>query len=244
MQGDPATYAIIKTPTPHQEPIAIIGMSCRYPGANNVEEFWNLLYQGKDGISEPPVFRWTKEHSLRVTSQERKTNAGFLSCRVDEFDARFFGISPKEAQFMDPQARLLHEVLWESLEDSGIDPFSLHGTHAGVFTGSWMNDYKDIVQGSAENDFFRSYMGNGIGSAAARLSFLLGLTGPSIATESGCSSAIVALDLAVKSLRNGETNLAVAGGVNLLLHPFTSSFMDHVISSNGRCKTFDASADG
>lgn len=168
--------------TYNTEPIAIIGMSCRYPGANTIHEFWNLLYQGEEGIREPPAFRWTKEHSLRVSHLERKTNAGFLATTVDEFDARFFAVSPKEAAFMDPQARLLHEVMWESLEDSGIDPLSLYGSHTGIFTGSWMNDYKDIVQGSTEKDFFRTYMGNSIGAAAARLSFLLGLTGPSIAT--------------------------------------------------------------
>ncbi|CAL8109687.1 unnamed protein product [Orchesella dallaii] len=226
------------------EPIAIVGMSCRYPGANNIEEFWELLFQGEEGIREPPAFRWTKEHSIHVSQQERKTNAGFLSTSIDEFDAKFFGVSPKEVTFLDPQTRILHEVFWESLENAGINPLSLYGTHTGIFTGSWMNDYKDIVSGSTEKDFFRTYMGNSIGAAAARLSFLLGLTGPSIATESGCSSAIVAVDLAVKSLRNGESNLALAGGVNLLLHPFTSNIMDYVIAPNGRCKTFDAKADG
>jgi len=166
------------------EPIAIVGMSCRYPGANSVQEFWDLLFQGEEGIREPPAFRWTKEHSIRVSQNDRKTNAGFLSTTIDEFDAKFFGVSPKEAAFMDPQTRILHEVLWESLEDAGIDPLSLYGTHTGIFTGSWMNDYKDIVAGSSEKDFFRTYMGNSIGAAAARLSFLLGLTGPSIATVS------------------------------------------------------------
>lgn len=200
-------------------------MSCRYPGANSLLEFWKLLSDGAEAIGEPPSFRWTKEHTTNVSPQDRKSQAGFLNSPVDEFDAKFFGLSPKEAAYMDPQTRLLHEVVWESLEDAGIDPLSLYGTHTGIFTGSWMNDYKDIVASSAEKDFFRTYMGNSIGAAAARLSFLLGLTGPSIAAESGCSSAIVALDLAVKSLRLGETDLALAGGVNLLLHAFNSSIM-------------------
>lgn len=228
-----------------KEPIAVVGMSCRYPDADNVEEFWQLLNEGREGIREVPLHRWTRESlGRRLPEEMRKTQAGFLKSAVDEFDAKFFGISPKEALFMDPQQRLLHEVTWEALEDAAIDPLSLYGSHTGVFSGSWMTDYRDIIKHGTDKDFFRSYMGNGIGSAAARLSFLLGLTGPSIATESGCSSAIVAVDMACKSLRNGESNLALACGVNLILHPFTPDMMKYVIAPDGRCKTFDSKADG
>lgn len=234
-----------KRPSHVKEPIAIVGMSCRYPDADNVEEFWNLLNEGREGIREVPLHRWTRESlGHRLPEQMRKTHAGFLKSPVDEFDAKFFGISPKEAVFMDPQQRLLHEVTWEALEDAAIDPLKLYGSHTGVFTGSWMTDYRDIIRHGTDKDFFRSYMGNGIGSAAARLSFLLGLTGPSIATESGCSSAIVAVDMACKSLRNGESNMALACGVNLILHPFTPDMMKYVIAPDGRCKTFDEKADG
>lgn len=177
------------------EPIAIIGIGCRLPGANNLEEFWNLLYEGEVGITRVPEFRWKREQSMFPAGEKEKaTNAGFLTQTVDDFDAKFFGVSPKEAVYMDPQVRILHEVLWEALENGGVDPHSLYGSHTGIFTGSWMNDYKDIVGHSEHRDFFRTYMGNGIGAGAARLSFLLGLTGPCIATVS-CFYTIHALYL-------------------------------------------------
>src|SRR3989442_1782922 len=126
---------------------------------------------------------------------------------------------------MDPQHRLLHEVVWEGLEDASINPHSLRGTNGSVFFGSWRHEYEDIVMNSTIAEFFRAYMGNSIGAAAARISSLLGMTGPSISTESGCSSSMVAVHLACKSLRNGETNLAIAGGVNLILHPCDKDVM-------------------
>ncbi|CAL8084892.1 unnamed protein product [Orchesella dallaii] len=235
------------TTTSHQsnEPIAIVGMSCRYPSANNLEEFWNILVEAKDGTGNPPDFRWMREQSCGNAKPElRKTNAGFLKVPVDDFDAKFFGISPKEMVCMDPQHRLLHELVWEGLEDAAVNPESLSGTDAGVFIGSWMTDYKDILTHGGHDEFYRMYMGNSIGAAAARISHLLGLTGPSIATESGCSSAMVAVHLACKSLQRGETSFALACGVNLLLHPFDKDVMPMVISPNGHCKTFDAKADG
>lgn len=165
------------------EPIAIVGMSCRFPGANNLEEFWKLLYEGKEGVQLCPSFRWKKEHCIIGGSgKERNTRAGFLAKPVDEFDTKFFGLSPTEAFFLDPQARLLHELVWESLENSGIDPLSLRGNHSGIFLGSWANEYKDLVQNSSGKDFFRTYLGNSIGATAARLSCMLGATGPCIAT--------------------------------------------------------------
>lgn len=187
-----------------KEPIAIIGMSCRYPKSNTLEEFWNLLFTGADGTSLPPDFRWLPEQSIRNAEEFRNTNAGFLAVPVDEFDSKFFGISNKEAIFMDPQQRLLHELIWEGLEDAAIDPHSLHGVHGGVFIGSWVTDYRDILSHSGLSEFYRLYMGNSIGACAARMSYLLGLTGPSIATESGCSSAMVAVHMAYKSLVSGE----------------------------------------
>ncbi|CAL8143538.1 unnamed protein product [Orchesella dallaii] len=230
--------------TDHKEPIAIVGMSCRYPSANNLQEFWNLLLNGEDGTGNPPEFRWLREHSVRTVTDCRKTNAGFLKVPVDDFDAKFFGISPKEMVFLDPQHRLLHELVWEGLEDAAVNPQSLRGTNGGVFIGSWTNNYKEILEHGGHNEFYRMYMGNSIGAAAARISFLLGLTGPSIATESGCSSAMVAVHLACRALEKRETNFALACGVNLLLHPFDKDEMPMVISPNGRCKTFDVKADG
>lgn len=196
-----------------KEPVAIVGMSCRFPGSNNIEEFWNLLINAEDGTGNPPTFRWLREQSSRNRPDCRATNAGFLKVPVDEFDAKMFGISPKEALSMDPQHRLLHEIIFEGLEDAAIDPAKLQGTNSGVFMGSWTNDYKDILTHSGNCEFFRTYMGNSIGAAAARISHFLELTGPCIATESGCSSAMVAVHLACKSLLLGETNLALACGV-------------------------------
>ncbi|CAL8084808.1 unnamed protein product [Orchesella dallaii] len=231
-------------PSTHREPIAIVGMSCRYPSANNLQEFWNLLLNGEDGTGNPPEFRWLREQSPRTAADCRKTNAGFLKVPVDDFDAKFFGISPKEMIFLDPQHRLLHELVWEGLEDAAVNPQLLRGTNGGVFIGSWTNYYKDILEHRGNNEFYRTYMGNSIGAAAARISFLLGMTGPSIATESGCSSAMVAVHLACRALQNRETNFALACGVNLLLHPFDKDEMPMVISPDGHCKTFDANANG
>ncbi|CAL8087651.1 unnamed protein product [Orchesella dallaii] len=229
---------------PTTEPIAIIGMSCRYPSADNLTEFWNVLLNGLDATGNPPEFRWPKEQCLVQGEKYRQTNAGFLKGRVDEFDAKFIGISGKEVICMDPQHRLLHELVWEGLEDAALNPQTLKGTNGGVFIGSWTNDYMNCLNSSGEHGFYRKYMGNSIGAAAARISFLLGMTGPSISTESGCSSAMVGVHLACQSLRNGETNLALACGVNLLLEPFDYDMLPMALSPEGRCKTFDAKADG
>lgn len=224
---------LLETEEFNNEPIAIVGMSFRLPGGNNVDDFWQLLAEGKEAIQYVPPFRWTKEH-ISVPCKDRKFQAGFLDIPIDEFDAKFFGLSPKEAVFLDPQQRLLHEVCWEAMEDAMIDPLKLQGTHAGVFVGSWIHDYRDIAIRSTDVDFFRVYMGNSIASETARLSHFLNITGPSIATESGCSSAIVAVHMACKSLRNHETNMAIACGVNLLIHPQDQSMLSFVVAPDGR----------
>ncbi|CAL8085265.1 unnamed protein product, partial [Orchesella dallaii] len=151
----------------NMESIAIVGMSCRYPSANNLEEFWSLLLNGEDGTGTVPDFRWLREHSTINPPDCRKINAGFLKYPVEEFDSKFFGISPKEMESMDPQHRLLHEVVWEALEDAAVNPISLEGSNGGVFIGSWLYDYKDILNRSGDTDFFRKYMGNSIGVGAA-----------------------------------------------------------------------------
>jgi len=152
-----------------EEPIAIIGMACRLPGSNDVEEFWSLLMNKEDAIVKVPEWRWVEEHVDRVTAKARKSQAGFLKCPVDEFDAKFFGMSPKEMEFTDPQQRLLLEVSWEALEDSLVDPTSLQGTQTGIFTGTWTRDYVDIMnrlRSEEDQEFFRSYMGNSYGATA------------------------------------------------------------------------------
>lgn len=128
----------------NNEPIAIVGMGCRYPGgANNPDDFWKLLIEGREGIRILPQHRWTKDRVL-YNATNRDIRAGFLDLNVDEFDAKFFGVSPKEAVLLDPQQRLLHEVTWEALEDAGIDPLSLRGSHTSFFVGSWIHDYKGL----------------------------------------------------------------------------------------------------
>lgn len=227
------------------EPVAIVGMSFRMPGnCSTPDEFWDLLITGKDAVRTVPPFRWKREHILNEMYVNRKVEAGFLSCALDEFDAKFFGMSPKEAEFLDPQQRLLHEVAWEAMEDAMLDPHKLRGTQTGVYVGSWIHDYRDIALKSPDVDFFRVYMGNSLGSESARLSHFFQTCGPSIATESGCSSAIVAVHMACKSLQRGETNLAMAAGVNLLVHPFSTETLPYITCPDGRCKTFDADANG
>lgn len=153
-------------------------------------------------------------------------------------------MSPKEAKYMDPQQRLLLQLVWEALEDACIDPFSLKNSTGSVFVGSWINDYKDILLSSKLSESYRVYMGNSIGASAARISFMLGLTGPSIATESGCSSAMVAVHMACKMLEHGDTNLAFACGVNLLIHPFEGDVIPLITSPDGHSRTFSEDANG
>jgi len=158
-----------------EEPIAIIGMACRLPASNDIEEFWNLLINKGDAIKKVPEWRWPEEQVKTTGDKEkmkdyRERQAGWLKCPVDEFDAKFFGMSPKELEFTDPQQRLLLEVSWEALEDAAIDPTSLHGTPTGIFTGTWKSDYFDMMNqvSFGQDEFFRSYMGNGFGATAGR----------------------------------------------------------------------------
>jgi acyl transferase domain-containing protein/NADPH:quinone reductase-like Zn-dependent oxidoreductase/acyl carrier protein len=226
--------------------VAIVGISCRFPGANNLEEFWKVLIHGQDVIRSVPEGRWTPEKCPLLWDDLKKTKGGFLNCNIEDFDAKLFEMSPKELGYMDPQQRLTLQVAWESLEDAGIDPSSLHSKHTGVFAGAWRQDYKDMLFQShpEESAFFRQYMGNCFGLLSARISHVLGLTGPSITTESGCSSSIVAVHLACNSLLNRETDVSLACGVNLLTSPFTPKLMEAVLAPDFHCKTFDARADG
>jgi acyl transferase domain-containing protein len=137
-------------------------MGCRYPGANTLDEFWTLLASGLEGITKCPEWRWTKEHAAEIRRDDiRSTQAGFLSCPVDTFDAKFFNISPADLSFLDPQQRLALRVVWEALEHAGIDPHSIRNTLTGVFGGWWRNDYKEMLQGTGigDNEFLRGYMG-------------------------------------------------------------------------------------
>ncbi len=233
------------------EPIAIVGMSCRFPGdANTPESFWDLLKNGVDAISEVPSDRWNIDDYYDPDPEKPGKMSsrwgGFLK-NVDLFDSAFFGIAPREAAGLDPQQRLLLELSWEALELAGQAPDQLMDSQTGVFVGISGNDYLHLqIDGGIENldAYFAS--GGAHSIATGRLSYTLGLRGPSFPVDTACSSSLVATHLAVQSLRNGECRMALAGGVNLILTPETSIALSksHMLSPDGRCKTFDDRADG
>jgi len=221
------------------EPIAIIGMACRFPGAENIEAFWQLLRDGVDAITEAPPGRWeTGLHGFA-------SRGGFLK-QVDGFDTQFFGISPREAAQIDPQQRLLLEVAWEALEDAGYAPDQLGGTRTGVFVGISNSDYALLQFNAGASPDAYAGTGSALSIAANRLSYLLDLNGPSMAIDTACSSSLVAVHAACQSLRAGESRATLAGGVNLLLTPKLTEALTRagMMSADGRCKTFDAAADG
>jgi len=231
------------------EPIAIIGLACRFPGAPDAEAFWQLLRDGVDAITEVPADRWPVDALYSPEPGTRgKMNTrwgGFLE-RVDLFDPHFFGISPREASRIDPQQRLLLEVVWEALENAGLPPDQLAGSQTGVFMGLSSYDYSRLL--FVDGDRIDAYTGTGNAHsiAANRLSYSLDLRGPSMAIDTACSSSLVAMHLACDSLRKGESDVALAGGVNLILAPeLTITFSQaRMMAADGRCKTFDEKADG
>lgn len=236
----------------NREPIAIVGMACRIPGgANDPESFWQLLEEGRDAISEIPSDRWDVDAFYDPnpgTAGKMYVRAGAFLDRVDLFDPQFFGIAPREAIGMDPQQRLLLEVLWEALERAGIAPDKLNGSRTGIFVGLCTNDYSDLQSHSGEITKLDAYHASGIAHsiASGRLSYVLGVHGPSITLDTACSSSLVAIHLAAQSLRRKECNTAIAGGVNVILSPnmFIALSKASMLARDGRCKTFDASADG
>ena len=242
------TAAIPVTTTFTKEPIAIIGLSCRFPGAPNPDAFWELLRNGVDAISEVPSDRWDVDtfHSENPDPGKITTRFGGFLSDVDLFDPQFFGISPREATRMDPQQRLLLEVSWEALENAFIPPHSLAGSRTGVFVGISSSDYSRLQFNDPEMIDAYAGTGNAHSIAANRLSYVFDLRGPSMAVDTACSSSLVSVHLACQSLRTGESDVALAGGVNLILTPeLTITFSQaRMLSPDGRCKTFDASADG
>lgn len=230
--------------------IAVIGMSCRFPKAPDLNAFTKLLYDGVDAITEVPSDRWDIDAFFDPTAGvPGKMNSrwgGFLEGGVDAFDSQFFGISPREAVRIDPQQRLLLEVAWESLEQAGLAPHKLAGTQTGVFVGISSNDYSRILLKNLSQTDVYDGTGNAMSIAANRLSYVFDFKGPSIAVDTACSSSLVAVHLACQSLRMGESNLALTGGVNLILLPdmTVNLAQARMMSATGRCKPFDASADG
>jgi acyl-CoA synthetase (AMP-forming)/AMP-acid ligase II/3-oxoacyl-(acyl-carrier-protein) synthase/acyl carrier protein len=241
LAGDPQTERLtepVRRAEPAAEPIAIIGVGCRFPGAGGTEAFWRLLHDGIDAVGPPPAGRWG--HDL-----DSSRRGGFIQ-GVEWFDAERFGISPREAARMDPQQRLLLEVAWEALEDAGLSPEALAGTFTGVFVGISTNDYGLRLGDGDEGGDGYLLTGNARSIAANRLSYSFDFRGPSVAIDTACSSSLVAVHQACEALRDRDATLALAGGVNLILAPelFEALERGGFLSADGRCKAFDASANG
>ena len=230
--------------------IAVVGMAFRFPGDLGSEsDLWQALAEGRDMVSQISSERWDTDrlqHPKRSEPGRANTFAAGVLSRVDEFDAAFFGISPREAAWMDPQQRLLLELAWESLENSGITPSSIAGSDSAVYIGISSTDYGTRATDDIASVTSHTMTGNTISIAANRISYVFDLHGPSLAIDTACSSSLVALHSACNSLRNGESSLALVGGVSLLLHPFgfVGFTKASMLSAAGRCKAFDASGAG
>ena len=227
--------------------IAIIGLGCRFPKAKNPEAFWKLMVDQVHGVTEVPSERGKLSKALEQYSlnHERKVWGGFLD-DIENFDSDFFQISSREAIHLDPQQRLLLQIAWETFEDAGIIPSKLKASNTGVFIGSSSHEY--AIRSFQNTSLVTPYTGTGNASSilANRLSYQFDFQGPSIVVDTACSSSLVAVHLACEYLQNSGTGLAIAGGVNLILSPMGNEVFDqaNVLSKLGRCKTFDAGADG
>ncbi|GAB2626321.1 hypothetical protein GCM10027168_67590 [Streptomyces capparidis] len=237
-------------PPPGPEPIAIVGIGCRLPGgADSPAAFWDLLAARTDATGEVPADRWDAAALLAdgpVTPGRTATARGAFLDAVDGFDHGFFRISPREARSMDPQQRIFLEVAWEALEDAGARTDRLRGGRTGVFVGLNTTDYQQLVTRDRQDVDLYYGTGNSFSGTAGRLSYFLGVRGPSIAVDTACSSSLTAVHLACQSLRAGESEIAVAGGANVMSTPtvFLAMSAAGALAPDGRCKTFDDSADG
>jgi acyl transferase domain-containing protein/acyl carrier protein len=233
-----------------REPIAIVGLGCRLPGAPSPDAFWQLLREGVDAVREVPADRWDVaalfDPDPDAPGKVSTRWGGFLE-DIRRFDAAFFNISPREAVAMDPQQRLALEVSWEALEHAGMSADAVHGSQTGVFMGVCAADYGTLLdqRGSEAIDAYLA-SGNAFSVLSGRISYLLGLHGPSLSIDTACSSSLVAMHLACQSLRSGECRMALAGGVNMMVTPRTTIALSrsHMMAPDGRCKSFDAAADG
>ena len=233
-----------------QGDIAVVGMACRFPGlANDPDAFWKILADGKDVVTQIDDSRWSKEHYFHADPKQvgrTYTWAAGVVDNIDSFDAEFFGISPREAAQMDPQQRLLLEMVWEALEDGGQVPARLAQSNCGVYIGISGTDYANSrIDDPASGDAY-TMTGGTLSIAANRISYLFDLLGPSMVIDTACSSSLVALHQACQSIWRGETDAAIAGGINLLLVPFNfiGFARASMLSPRGRCRAFDASGDG
>jgi acyl transferase domain-containing protein/NADPH:quinone reductase-like Zn-dependent oxidoreductase/acyl carrier protein len=232
------------------EPIAIVAVSCRFPGADNPEAFWELMSGGVDAIREVPEDRFDIDEFYdpdpETPGKIYSRFGGFLD-GIDGFDPEFFGISPREAVWIEPQQRLMLETVWEGLERAGYAPSALRGSRTGIFVGVAANEYAHLLSAESVEKIEPHFItGNALNAISGRVAFALGLEGPAVAVDTACSSSLVAVHQACQALHSGDCDLALAGGVNVLLSPVTiiAASRARMLSPVGRCKTFDASADG
>src|SRR5271155_4806645 len=231
------------------ESIAIVGASCRFPGAENLEEFWQLLAAAGDAVSEVDPQRWSTRFYFHPDRSERGksyTWAAGLITGIDLFEPSFFGISPREAAQMDPQQRLLLELVWHAIEDAGIPAGKLSGSTAGVYIGASTTDYSDLrfEDPAGADSYFMT--GHSLSVLANRISYVFDLHGPSLTVDTACSSSLVALHHACEAIRGERIASAIVGGINLLLapYPFLGFCRASMLSRLGRCFAFDERADG
>ncbi|WP_205873803.1 type I polyketide synthase [Mycobacterium camsae] len=232
------------------EPIAIVAVACRFPGASDPEAYWELLANGVDAIREIPDDRFDVDEYYdpdpETPGKIYSRCGGYLDA-IDGFDPEFFGISPREAVWMDPQQRLMLEIAWEGLERAGYSPAALRGSRSGIFVGVAANEYSHLLTAESVDSIEAHFItGNALNAIAGRVAFALGLEGPAVAVDTACSSSLVAVHEACGALRSGDCDLVLAGGVNVLLSPASliAASRARMLSPDGRCKTFDAAADG
>ena len=251
LPAPPSPARVVETPaaTPRvkrqtdQDAIAIVGMACRFPGSENLDAFWHLLENGESAVTDGRTNRgdWTGLLGDPNAKNSYERHGAFLE-NIDEFDPRFFRIQPIEARTMDPQQRLLLETAWQALEDAGINPDELRGSQTGVYAGISGSEYRTVLARNGGEDIFGTTPSMAIG----RIAFTFGLQGPAVPIDLACTSSVAAVHQGAAALRNGEVDLALAGGVSIILSQSTSRFLAElgILSRSGRTASFDASGDG